>query len=94
MNTQNYGHTQSGTPITDELIEALADEAERGYDVESLIARRGTRGRPALGSGPSTVESFRLDAALKDLLVRRAEADGVAISEVVREALRTYLKAS
>lgn len=56
-----YGHTESGTPITDELVERLADEAEAGYDVEELIARRGKRGRPRLGTGPSTVESVRLD---------------------------------
>jgi hypothetical protein len=37
--------------------ETLAAEAEAGYDVESLLARRGKRGRPALGSAPASVES-------------------------------------
>lgn len=94
MSKRIYGHTESGTPITDELVEQLADEAERGYDVERLIARRGKRGRPRLGSEPSTVESVRLDPELKELLTRRAEDEGVPVSEVIREALRQHLKAS
>ncbi len=80
-------------PITDELIEDLADEAECGYDVEQLIARRGKRGRPRLGSEPSTAESVRLDPELKSRLARRAEAEGVPISEVMRDALRHHLDA-
>lgn len=91
---QNHGHTKSGTPVTDELIEQLADEAERGYDVDELIARRGTRGRPRLGVEKSTVESVRLDPELKDRLVRRAEDEGVPVSEVIRDALNNYLEAS
>jgi len=43
-----------GTPITDEMIEAMADEAERGYDVEKIRRRRG--GRPPMGSAASSVE--------------------------------------
>ncbi len=94
MSERIYGHTKSGKPITDELIEELADEAERGYDVEALIARRGKRGRPRLGAKPSTVESVRLDPEMKDLLIRRATDEGVSVSEVIREALRHHLKAS
>lgn len=94
MNERIYGHTKSGAPITDAVIEQLADEAEAGFDVEELIARRGRRGRPRLGDEPSTVESVRLDPELKALLVRRAEAEGVAVSQVIREALRHHLTAS
>lgn len=57
MTKRTYGHTKSGAPITDELLDRLADEAERGYDVDEIIARRGKRGRPRLGAAPSTVES-------------------------------------
>jgi hypothetical protein len=32
-----YGHTRSGTPITDKEIEALAAEADVGYDVDTLL---------------------------------------------------------
>ena len=94
MSERTYGHTKSGTPITDELIERLAAEAERGYDPDEIIARRGRRGRPTLGRGRSTVESVRLDSELKERLVQRAEADGVPVSEVIRDALRHHLAAS
>ncbi|MEI7859682.1 MAG: hypothetical protein WCI26_07600 [Acidimicrobiales bacterium] len=36
-----YGTRADGTPITDEMIEAMADEAERVYDVEELRRLRG-----------------------------------------------------
>lgn len=91
MTAEHHGHTKSGTPLTDELIETLADEAETGYDVDEILGRRGKRGRPALGSGPSTVESVRLDPELKERLARRAEEDGLPVSEVIRDALRHHL---
>ena len=94
MTKRNYGHTKSGRPVDDELIEQLAREAEDGYDVNEIVSRRGKRGRPRLGAAPSTVESVRLDPELKERLARRAEADGVAVSEVIREALRHHLEAS
>jgi hypothetical protein len=40
MTKRTYGHTKSGTPITDDLIDELADDAERGYDVDEIVARR------------------------------------------------------
>lgn len=94
MTKRIYGHTKSGTPLDDELIEKLADEAEAGYDIDQLVVRRGKRGRPTLGSAPSTVESVRLDPELKARLARRAEDDGVPVSEVIRDALRNHLEAS
>ncbi|MHB8244337.1 MAG: ribbon-helix-helix protein, CopG family [Acidimicrobiales bacterium] len=89
-----YGHTDSGRPITDAEVEALAAEAEAGYDVEELIARRGKRGRPSLGSAPATVESVRLDPELREKLAERAQTTGTTTSEVIREALRRFLQAS
>ena len=94
MSVEHHGHTKSGMPLTDEVIEQLADEAERGYDVEEILGRRGKRGRPSLGTGPSTVESVRLDPELKERLALRAEADGVPVSDVIREALRHHLDAA
>lgn len=94
MTEPTYGHTTSGTPIDDDLIDKLSRQAEAGYDVDEIIARRGTRGRPRLGSAPSTVESVRLDPELKERLARRAQQDGVAVSEVIRQALRQHLEAS
>jgi uncharacterized protein (DUF4415 family) len=89
-----YGHTASGRPITDAEVEALAAEAEAGYDVEELLARRPKRGRPALGSSPASVESVRLDPELRRELIERARADGTTTSEIIREALRRFLHAA
>lgn len=89
-----YGHTRSGRPISDSDVEALAAEAEAGYDVDKLIARRPKRGRPALGSAPANVESVRLDPELRHELAERARAEGTTTSEVIREALRRFLRAA
>ena len=94
MTKRTYGPTKSGKPIDDDLIEKLADEAEAGYYIDEMAGRRGKRGRPRLGSAPSTVESVRLDPELKERLARRAEDEGVPASEVIRDALRHHLDAS
>jgi hypothetical protein len=86
---QSYGKTKSGTPISEELVEKLAGEAEAGYDVEETLRRR--VGRPAIGSGPAGVESVRLDPELRSALARRAQRDHEATSSVIRKALRAYL---
>ena len=39
-----HSERHSGAPITDREIKALAAEAEAGYDVDRLIARRRKRG--------------------------------------------------
>lgn len=73
---------------------ALAAEAEAGYEVEQLRARRGKRGRPALGGAPAEVESVRLDPELRQELAERVRLDGTTTSEVIREALRRFFRAT
>jgi hypothetical protein len=85
-----YGRTASGKPITDELVEQLADKAETGYDVHETLRRRG--GRPPIGSAAASVESVRLDPKLRDALAERAERDHETTSSVIRKALRKYLQ--
>jgi hypothetical protein len=89
MAKKTHGKTASGRPITDELIERLAEKAEAGYDVEETLRRR--PGRPSIGSGPAQVESVRLDPELRQALERRAEKDHEGTSAVIRRALREYL---
>ncbi|MPZ63857.1 MAG: ribbon-helix-helix protein, CopG family [Propionibacteriales bacterium] len=88
----HHGTRRDGSPITDETVEALADEAERGYDVDELLRRR-RGGRPAMGSAAASVESVRLDPEMKRALLLRAAADGVSVSETIRRAVGAYLKA-
>jgi hypothetical protein len=88
-----HGTKADGTPITDEMVEAMADEAERGYDIEEIRHRR-RGGRPPMGSAPSSVESVRLDPELKrDLLLHAAEQQ-ISVSEAIRRAIGQYLRAS
>lgn len=89
-----YGHTQSGRQITDADVQALAAEAEAGYEVDRLIARRPKRGRPSLGPSAASVESVRLDPELRLELSQRAWAEGTTTSEIIREALRRFLHAA
>lgn len=92
MAKKNHGKTVGGEPITDQLIEKLAAEAEAGYDVEEIVRRR--PGRPSIGSAPARVESVRLDPELREALADRADREGAPTSAVIREALRLYLSTS
>ena len=89
-----YGRTKNGEPITEATIEALAAEAERGYTPGQLRGRRRGPGRPPLGEAAKSVESIRLDPALRAEAAQRAAEDGITVSEVIRRALRAYLRRS
>ena len=91
MTDKNHGTTRSGKPITDELVDQLREKAEEGFDVDEIIRRRG--GRPPMGSAAATVESVRLDPELSAALRSRAQDEGRTNSDVIREALRDYLRA-
>jgi len=94
MNQHAYGHTKGGKPIDDKMIEELAAEAERGYESGQLKGRRRGPGRPPLGEAAKSVESVRLEPALRVETAERAAAEGVTVSEVIRRALREYLRSA
>lgn len=82
--------TRSGTELTDEVIEALADEAERGYDLSK--ARRVYVGRPPLGAaGPSPRIDVRVDPKLAKALKARARREKRSVSDIARTALQEYV---
>lgn len=78
---------KSGTVITDEMAEQLADEAEAGYEVHP------GRGRPSLSgeASASPQVTFRLTGSLRDKARARAETEGKTVSALAREALERYL---
>lgn len=83
-----YGTTTDGTPITDELVQRLADEAEAGYDVNTL--RR--RGRPIVGTERAEVSvQVRMGATLHARAKAKARGEHVTVSEITRRALDAYL---
>lgn len=94
MSRTPHGTKADGRPITDAMIEAMADEAEQGYDVDTVLRRRSAGGRPPIGSAAATVESVRLDPELKRDLLLRAAQEQVSVSEVIRRAIGQYLRAS
>lgn len=91
--SRTHGYTEDGTPITEAMVEVMADEAEQGYDVENILRRR-RGGRPPMGSAASSVESVRLDPELKRELLLRAAEEHISVSEVIRLAIGQYLRAS
>jgi hypothetical protein len=83
--------TASGEVLTDEDIEALADEAERGYDLSK--ATKVTIGRPSLGiTGASPRVQVRVDPKLAKALQARARREQRSVSEIARTALREYIE--
>jgi hypothetical protein len=88
---KSYGRTKAGVELTEDVLERLAHEAEDGLDVTKLRRRPG---RPAMGSGPAESLPVRLDPELRKALDDRASAEQTTASDVVREALRCYLKVS
>ena len=48
-----------GKPVSDEQIQAWADEAERGYDLTKLASPR--PGRPSVGNGPDVATTVHSD---------------------------------
>jgi len=86
-----HGRSKAGVELTDEVLDRMADEAEDGLDVTKLRRRPG---RPAMGSAPAESFPVRLEPELRRALDERAAAEDTPASEIVREALRRYLRVS
>jgi hypothetical protein len=91
---KSYGRTPSGQELTDEVLDELVAEAEAGYDLSKAKLRPGPGRRPMLGAEAAPVESVRLGSELGRALAERAIEDGTSKAEVIRRALRAYLKRS
>ena len=60
------------------------------YDVEALKTRR--RGRPTMGSAAAEVVPVRLDPELKRAVEARARRERATTSEIIRQAIRSFLE--
>ena len=70
---------------SEQQIQAWADEAEAGYDVDELKQRG--RGRPGRGAAPMQVVAVRLTADELDALDAAAAKNHMSRSEAIRAAL-------
>ncbi len=83
---------ETGEVITSEMIEALAVEAEEGYDLS--LARAVRVGRPALekGSAKSPLITYRVPASLYKAARQKAKSEGQTLSQVNRRLLKHYIE--
>jgi hypothetical protein len=81
---------KSGAPITEEVAEQLAKEAEAGYDLSQgrRIGRKSLGG----GSGRSPRLNVRTPADLYEKALAKATREGKTVSQLAREALEKYVK--
>jgi CRISPR-associated endonuclease/helicase Cas3 len=82
--------TVQGEPVTDEMLEALAAEAEAGYDPATLQPRK--TGRPSLGSGTSPRVQFRVSPSVYQEAQEQAKAEDRTLSELARALLEDYVR--
>jgi hypothetical protein len=78
--------TKTGQIITEELIEAMAAEAEAGFSPSQL---RQLPVRRADGDGPRV--EFQVDRATYKALLARAREENRGVGEIARLALERYL---
>ncbi len=84
------GNLKDGKPLTEEIAQELADEAERGYD----LSRGRHVGRKSLsgGSGHSPRINLRMTQELHERAQARARREGKSLSQLAREALERYVR--
>lgn len=76
-----------GREVSDEQVQAWADEAEAGYDTEALRKRWG---RPPRAARASQVIPTRFSDEELAHLMERAEREGLDRSSAIRAAVRQW----
>ncbi len=82
--------TKSGRTLTDAEIDALAAQAERGFEPSTLRLHRGRPFLDASSGEHSPRISVRVPARLRDRAAARAASEGRTISQVLRSLLEAY----
>lgn len=89
---KTHGKTPSGRGITDEFLEHAVTEAEEGYDLNEVKVRPGPGRRPQIERKAAPVQSVRLGAELTRAATERATKVGITKAELIRRAVRDYLR--
>jgi hypothetical protein len=89
---KRYPKTKAGDELTPEVIEALADEAERGYDLSQ--AKRVFLSKQAWAGDLETMGrvGFRIANDELSRLYRQARAEDRTVSDLVHRATMLYLE--
>ena len=86
---QNTYRLKSGKTVTDEEIDRIADEvASRDFDLSKLTR---LPGRPLMGKAVAQVVPVRIEPAIVKSIDRRAKKEGTTRSDIIRQAINTYL---
>jgi hypothetical protein len=84
--------TRKGALLTKKVLEELAAEAERGYDLSKAKREIVRPGRPSLEKGVSPRISYRVGSKLYSKTKARAKSEGRTVSEIARDALERYIE--
>ena len=86
--------TKSGATLSGDAERALLEEAEAGFDTETLVRRHA--GRPSLSgrAGHSSRVDLRVDDQTYQAIHRIADQEHRNVSDIVRDAIRHYIDAN
>jgi hypothetical protein len=91
LKRKRYPKTKDDDELTPEVIEALADEAERGYDLSK--AKREFIIRPLAGDLETLGRvGFRIRNHELNRLYKQARAEDRTVSALIHEATMLYLE--
>ena len=78
-----------GEILTDEDFERMADDvATRDFDLSKLTR---LPGRPLMGKAVAQIVPVRIEPAIVKSIDRRAKKEGTTRSDIIRQAINTYL---
>ncbi len=92
VKTKRYPKTKAGVELTPEVIDALAEEAERGYDLSK--AKREFLSNRAWAGDLETLGrvGFRIRNHELSRLVKQARAEDRTVNALIHEATMLYLE--
>ena len=82
-------HLIDGEILTDADFERMSDEfASRDFNLSKLTR---LPGRPLMGKAVAQIVPVRIEPAIVKSIDRRAKKEGTTRSDIIRQAINTYL---